>query len=191
MPRGSGVRFTILVEDRTLERLVRHCLLEWGASSREIRVLPLPAGRGSGKQWVDREYPIQVRAYRRRAFENIVLVVGTDADEQTVQQRAQRLAGTLRDAGCDARTDQERIAIWIPKWNIETWLLFLKGEDVHEGINYKMQVGDVNFEVAAREFANRFRQWIREPETVNHLPSLVLAFAETKRIQLALDRAST
>ncbi|MGP0063842.1 MAG: hypothetical protein ACLQGP_09620 [Isosphaeraceae bacterium] len=191
MPKGSGVRFTILVEDRALERFVRHCLLELGAYPKEIRVLPFPAGRGSGKQWIDREYPIQVRAYRRRAFENIALVVGTDADEQAVQQRAQRLADTLRDAGCVERTVQERIAIWIPKWNIETWLLFLKGEDVHEGINYKMQVGEVNFEAAAREFADRFRQRSREPEAANHLPSLVLVFGETRRIQKALDRAST
>jgi hypothetical protein len=191
MPRGSGVRFTILVEDRALERFVRHSLLKFGAYPKEIRVLPFPAGRGSGKQWIDREYPIQVQAYRRRAFENITLVLGTDADEQTVQLRAQRLADTLRDAGCDPRNDQERIAIWIPKWNIETWLLFLKGEDVHEGINYKQQVGDVSFETVATEFVRRSRRWLLDRNAESHLPSLVSAFEETKRIQQALDRAST
>jgi hypothetical protein len=188
---GKWCPITILVEDRALERFVRHCLLELGAYPKEIRVLPFPAGRGSGKQWIDHEYPIQVRAYRRRAFENIALVFGTDADERTVQQRAQRLADTLRDAGCDARADPERIAVWIPKWNIETWLLFLKGEDVHEGINFKLQVGDVNFEGVAREFADRLRRWMHEPEAVNPVPSLILAFIETKRILRALDRAST
>jgi hypothetical protein len=137
MPRNSGVRFTILVEDRALERFVRHVLLEMGAHRREIRVLPFPVGRGSGKQWIDREYPRQVEAYRRKRSENIALVVGTDADEVTVQQRAQRLDDALRDAGCDARTQQERIALWLPRWNIETWLLFLRGDDVDEGINYK------------------------------------------------------
>src|SRR5438874_2421683 len=125
MPKGCGVRFTLLVEDRALARFVRDCLLEMGAHPREIRVLPFPVGRGSGKLWIDREYPIQVQAHRRRGFQNIALVVGTDADEQTVQQRAQQLADRLQEAGQGARTDQERVAIWIPRWNIETWLLFL------------------------------------------------------------------
>ena len=29
----------------------------------------------------------------------------------------------------------------------------MKGEEVHEGINYKLQARDENFEVAARELA--------------------------------------
>jgi hypothetical protein len=61
MPRGSGVRFTVLVEDRALERFVRDCLLELGAHRREIRVRRCPVGRGSAKQWIDREYPIEVK----------------------------------------------------------------------------------------------------------------------------------
>src|SRR2546421_10316862 len=119
MPKGCGVRFTLAVEDRALERFVRHCLLEMGAHPKEIRVLPFPVGRGSAKQWIDREYPIQVPAHRRRRSENIALVVGTDADEQPVQQRAQRLADSLQEAGQGARTPQERITLWVPKWNIE------------------------------------------------------------------------
>ncbi len=191
MPKGSGVRFTILVEDRTLERFIRHCLLQLGAHPRELYVLPFPAGRGSGKQRIDLQYPREVQAYRRKRFENIALVVGTDADEQTVQQRAQRLADTLRATGCDERTDQDRIAIWIPKWNIETWLLFLKGEEVHEEVNYKNQAGEVSIKTVAAEFVRRFRQWLLDPDAAGLLPSLVSAFEETKRIQQAWDRAST
>ena len=111
MPTGRGVRFTVLVEDRALERFVRACLYALGVRTREIRIVPFPTGRGSAKQWIDREYPIQVQAHRRRGSENIALVVGTDADEQTVQQRVQRLADVLHEAGLEARTPQERIAI--------------------------------------------------------------------------------
>jgi hypothetical protein len=162
-----------------------------GAHRREIRVRRCPAGRGSAKQWIDREYSIEVQAHRRRGVENIALVVGTDADEQSVQLRAQRLADALQAAGRAPRAHQERIALWIPKWNIETWLLFLNGSDVDEGTNYKNQVRDVDFEVSAREFVRRFRQWGRDPAAVINLPSLVWAFEETRRIQQALDRASS
>jgi hypothetical protein len=194
MPRGSGVRFMVLVEDQALELFVRDCLLELGAHRREIRVRRCLAGRGSAKQWIDHEYPSEVQAHRKRASENLALVVGTDADTQTVPQRVQRLADTLQEAGRTPRTHQERIAIWVPKRNIETWLLFLNGSQVDEEGDYKNRAGGVDskaVKAAAREFVRRFRQWVRDPDAATNLPSLVWAFEETKRIQQALDRASS
>ncbi len=109
----------VLSEDRTLERFVRECLHALRVQTHEIRFLSSPAGRGSAKQWIDREYPAQVQAHRRRGFENIALVVATDADEQTVKERVQRLADVLQEAGREARASQEQIAIWVPRWHIE------------------------------------------------------------------------
>jgi hypothetical protein len=191
MPKGRGVRFTVLVEDRALERFVRECLYHFGVHHREIRIVPFPAGRGSAKQWNDREYPIQVQAHRRRSTENIALVVGTDADDQTVQQRAQRLPEVLQQAGREARSPQERIGLLVPRWNIETWLLFLSGREVDEAANYKGQAREVDIKAAAQEFVRRFRQYVHDPGAESHLPSLVSALEETKRIQQALDRASS
>ncbi len=191
MPTGRGVRFTVLVEDRPLERFVRECLYALGIHTREIRIVGYPTGRGSAKQWIDREYPIQVHAHRRRSSENIALVVGTDADEQSVQQRIQRLAEVLQEAGREARAAHERITLWIPRWNIETWLLFLNGQAVDEEANYKGQAREMDIKAAARDFVRRFRRYVNDPGIENHLPSLVLAFEETRRIQQALDRASS
>jgi hypothetical protein len=191
MPKGRGVRFTVLVEDRALERFIRECLYALGVHTREIRIVEYPAGRGSGKQWIDREYPVQVQAYRRRSAENIALIVGTDADDQTVQQRIQRLADVLQEAGREVRSPRERIAIWVPRWNIETWLLFLSGREVDEAANYKGQAREVQIKAAAREFVRRYHQYIHDPGAKDHLPSLISAFDETKRIQQALDRASS
>ncbi len=191
MPTGRGVRFTVLVEDRALERFIRECLYALGVHTREVRVVEYSAGRGSAKQRIDREYPVQVRAYRRRSSQNIALVIGTDADEQTVQERVHHLTEALKDAGLAARAPEERIALWVPRWNIETWLCFLTGREVDEEANYKGQAREVDIRSAAREFVRRFRQWLHDPGTGNHLPSLVSAFEETKRIQQALDRAST
>jgi hypothetical protein len=191
MPTGRGVRFTVLVEDRALERFVRECLYALEVHTREIRIVAYPAGRGSAKQWIDREYPVQVQAYRRWSAQNIALVVGTDADEQTVQQRFQRLAEVLQETGREPRAPHERIVIWAPRWNIETWLLFLSGREVDEVANYKGQASEVDTRAAAREFMRRFREWVHDPVAGPHLPSLVLAFEETKRIQQALDRASS
>jgi hypothetical protein len=191
MPTGSGVRFTVLVEDRPLERFVRECLYAMGVHHHEVSIVPYPAGRGSAKQWIDREYSIQVRNHRRRGSENRALIVGTDADEQTVLQRVQRLARVLQEAGREPRAPQERIALWVPRWNIETWLLSLSGREVDEAANYKGQAREVDIKAAAREFVRRFRLYTHDPGAESPLPSLISTFEETKRIQQALDRASS
>lgn len=191
MPTGRGVRFTVLVEDRALERFVRECLYALGVHTREIRFLPFPAGRGSAKQWINREYPIQVRAHRRRSSENIVLIVGTEADEQTVQRRLQSLANALEAAGVPARTSEEKICIWVPRWHIETWLLFLNGHQVDESTNLKDQAREADIKTAAREFVRRFRQWVHDPTAEQLLPSIISGFEETRRIHHALDQATS
>ncbi|HUT10117.1 MAG TPA: hypothetical protein VMY42_06445, partial [Thermoguttaceae bacterium] len=78
MARRRGVRVTVLVEDQSLERFAREVLLLLKFQRREMRFKVHPAGRGSAKQWVERQYPIEVRAYRGRAnAQQIALLVGT------------------------------------------------------------------------------------------------------------------
>jgi len=79
----------------------------------------------------------------------------------------------------------------VPRWHIETWLLFLGGRAVDEETDYKKQAHDIDVKASAREFVRRFRQHIQVPGAENHLPSLISAFEETKRIQQALHRASS
>jgi hypothetical protein len=58
-------------------------------------------------------------------------------------------------------------------------------------MNDKNQVGDADYELAAREFVERYSQWSRGSDAVGNLPSLVSTFEETRRIQQALERASS
>ena len=189
MPTGRGVRFTVLVEDRALERFVRECLHALGVHTTGNPGCPIPRRAGL-REAVDRPRVSRPGPERiaERSFENIALIVGTDADEQTVQQRVLRLNEMLQEVGHEPRASHERLALWIPRWNIETWLLFLSGRDVHEAANYKGQAREVDPKAAAREFIRRFRRYLQDPGAETHLPSLVSAFDETKRIQQALDR---
>ena len=57
--------------------------------------------------------------------------------------------------------------------------------------NSKSQAREVDIKAAAREFVRRFHRYTHDPGAENHLPSLISAFEETKRIQQALDRASS
>ena len=56
-----------------------------------------------------------------------------DGDADGPAARLQQLGKACRDAGIAERTAEERVALFIPTWNIETWLAYLDGEPVQEG----------------------------------------------------------
>lgn len=59
-----------------------------------------------------------------------------DADTKSVQERLGQINSGLEQAGLEKIRDDERIAIFVPKRNIETWLRFAENEDVDENIVY-------------------------------------------------------
>jgi len=188
MPKRKGARVTVLVEDRRLDGFVTKTLKAMGYGRHEIYVEPgyPKKGTGSGKQWVERKYPNQVRIFRAKTgHQKVALLVGTDADQMTVETRADQLATTLDRP----RDNNELIAHWIPKWSIETWGLALTdtmaGEEISEDQSYKntSQAGEIDWKKAATVFADAYRQHKNEPDDTN-LPSLYAAYSETRRIDI-------
>jgi hypothetical protein len=189
MPTRQSIRVVLLIEDEALECFVRRVLLAFGFRTRDIRVKRAPKGKGSGKDWVTKNYPDEVKAYRSKASYqgNIGIVVGIDADEQTVQERAQALAAALQSAGLEKRQDEEKFCVFIPKWNIETWLVYLGGEAVVEDQNiYKNHpsMKDVDYSTAAERFVERYRNWKQGTIEGTTPPSMYTTFEEMKRFGL-------
>lgn len=132
----------ILAEDQSGARFVEAFLRNRGATSRAIRTRVAPEGRGSGKQWVTTQYPVEVTEHRRRAPHTWkALIVCTDADELSVNDRLEQLARALEQNRNDRdepdpiepRRPSERIVLLVPRWEIETWALHLNtGEAVIE-----------------------------------------------------------
>jgi hypothetical protein len=119
---GRTAAYVVVAEDRAGMRFVEQYLRSIGVDSRAIRSRYSPPGRGSGKQWVTTTYPAEVRGFREKKNHVWkVLLVVTDADELSVAERVGQLARSLADAGSAPRADEERIALVIPKWEIETW----------------------------------------------------------------------
>ena len=151
MAGKRGVRVTLLVEDRMIERFARRVLVRLGFHDRELRIEPYPSGRGSAKQWVDKQYARLVRVHRSKSYQKgLAIVVGTDADELTLNQRSLQLAACLEAEKLDPRQAKESIVHWIPKWNIETWILALLGESIDEDQNYKDRVQSPPLDQVAR-----------------------------------------
>lgn len=123
----------ILCEGRQDEVFLRRFLKQNGYGHHRVRCRPYPAGSGSGKQFVQAEYAKEVVEHRRRATRiNIALIAMHDCDTRTMEEsRAMLEQSAVRHAN-------ERIALLLPRRNIETWIHFLQdGGPVDESTPYR------------------------------------------------------
>jgi hypothetical protein len=188
-----GVRIVVIVEDEALDRFARSALGALGFDSRDYRILPEypKGGLGSGKKWVTDSYVVEVRTLRKKNYQrNIGILVGTDANELTVAARAAQLDAALAEMGLEVRNDLERVAIWIPRWSIETWGVALTGklpsgvrEDPGEmecrSLKDEPGARSLDWKSAGKAFAECYRR--RSPKQ-QPLPSIRKAWEETDRL---------
>jgi hypothetical protein len=169
------VRIVILCEDRAQQHFFKKL-----SEQLDHVVLPriqiAPAGQGSAEQWVRKQYPTEVRAHRQKSAELIGLVVGTDGDRFGVDQRKSDLDQALKGADLPLRQDDERIAICVPTWSIETWFAWLCGlSHVDEATKYKNDTG-YNAAQRRQEISPTIaaQRWTEEPkpDEAERVPSL-------------------
>lgn len=131
------VSMVILCEDRQQEVFARHYLVRCGVPRAKIRTNICPKGKQAGEQYVREQYPVEVSAHRSKSsFLSLGLTVVTDADTHSVQDRLQTLDKALLASSQHGRQINERIGIFVPKRNIETWIHYLKGAVINEETSY-------------------------------------------------------
>ncbi len=87
-----------------------------------------PAGI-NGCLWVQQRYGEELKKLRAKNYqENLGLLCINDGDATGVDGRKVELNGRQNPA----RQPEEKVAIWVPTWSIETWLLSLLG---HAGLD--------------------------------------------------------
>jgi hypothetical protein len=150
---------------------------------RDVDVRLAPDGRGSASQWVVAAYPEVERTMRAaRKQLNLGFLVVVDGNSVGRETRMQELCGWP-----DRRSSTDRIAIWVPTWNVETWVLWLcarqvNGRDVDEQASYKNQISKSDFGSLSAQAAAKWEPPLpSEPASV---PSLAAARAETTRLPL-------
>ena len=136
-------KITILCEDLQTATFIRYFFMQRGWRDHDFRVLPLPAGKKSGEQYVREELPNQLKAYRSKCnhISSIALVVAIDADTLTVSERKRQLEQVCCDEGITPPGNNERILLVVPKRNIETWRAYLQGNVVNESVQYPKHRG--------------------------------------------------
>lgn len=122
-------KIVILCEDRQQEIFARHFLINCGIRKQRIYAKIAPKGAGAGEQYVREKYPGEVVTYRRFCnYKNIALVVLTDADTNTVTDCLKKLDNELVKASLARCQPDEKIAVFVPKRNIETWISYLQDQ---------------------------------------------------------------
>ena len=127
------VQVILLCEDRQHEAFARRFLRERGWTAHQLRVEKVPHGEGSGEQYVRERYLKELVAFRRSAVRNRALVVLIDGDNKGVAGRMRDLDAVCEANNEPARRASERVFVFVPTWNIETWLAYLGGSAVCEG----------------------------------------------------------
>ena len=127
------VQLVLLCEDRQHETFARRFLEKAGWPTRRLRVEIAPPGRGSAERFVRRRFPTELKAYRsnrHRVAEGLIVML--DGDNKGVKGRLDELIEACQSGGITPRQQDERVAVFIPTWRIETWLAYLSGSDVYE-----------------------------------------------------------
>lgn len=182
MGRKQSVGIVAVVEDRQLERFVRRTLEALGFDRNKVRILEdyPKGGGGSGKQYVEGAYQKEIVTFRQKSRENRALLLGSDADEQTVRERAHALDARISEVSQAPRGSDERIVYWILKWHVQTWGLHLTGTKVQEDVPYKNQAKSIAWREAGNEFVHEYQN--SRSGNIETLDSLKTAYGETRRL---------
>jgi hypothetical protein len=182
----------ILCEDNLTFTLLRKYLQRCGVDRRSIRPEVSPSGRGAAESWVIRNFPAQVDAYRiSKAKKDTWLIVAIDADKGTVARRIEQLNSSLRNCG-NPRLQNidpgvERIARFVPRRNVETWILVLSGTPGNEVADFSEQKQKEEWHELIDPAVEEFYEWTRPNANLPErcLPSLRHAIDELRHLSIA------
>lgn len=122
-------KITVLCEDKQHESFIRRFLKK---RNRKMYAVPR-TDAGAGDQFVRDNYPAQLDAIRKRGG---ILVVMIDGDNYSIEQRHKQMDEACKQRGISLRESGDKVAVFVPMRNIETWLAYLDGDQVNETDTY-------------------------------------------------------
>ena len=113
---------------------------------------------------------------RSKSFDSNVLIVVIDADKKTVQERKSQLTEACNATGIPVRTENDKLLIFIPKRNIETWIKYFDNNAVDEEQDYAhyLNVHESDCYSAADKMSDSFST----DNSIFELPALQDAYNE-------------
>lgn len=187
---SKKLRGVLLCEDKEHRRLFEKLVERW-FGTRNFRVEIIPNTQGAGDAYVISRFPSEVQLARKKESENYALVVAIDGDRAKLNRRLSQLDQALAEAGLPARGKNERIAIFVPTRNVETWELWLCGHrDIDEETDFKQRFrdaerrGEISPKLAVKSWFRQLSDEERRQEEET-LPALVAGRLEVRRLDSA------
>ena len=144
------VQVVILCEDRQTDAFARAYLKCRGYTDYQIRTRMSPSAQGSAHTYVLNSYPQELEG-RRHDPVNRALAVFIDEDGKGAASLLRQLDKACGSQQVAPRDKDDRVGVFTPARNIETWLAYLSGQQVDETADYKKSGGLV----ASRKPASR------------------------------------
>ena len=179
MRLSKEYQYIVLCEDAQMKSFITGFLKIHGIGERSVRVRNYPAGKGCGEAFVKKEYDKEVRYLQSKSYNRLTLVVCSDADKYTCDERIGFIEEETRKR-IGRNRDKEKIIMWIPKREIETWICFLNGEDVDEEQDFRHSGKPQKCRKQAQKMAEYCQDQI-ELDT-RSVPSLMMAKKEYCRV---------
>jgi hypothetical protein len=144
------VEILVYCEDSQQEAFIRRFLKMKNYPRNKIDVHKSPRGKGSAEQWVLNQFVNALNNYRKRKVDHKIVFI-RDADTLTLNDRIRQFESACRLAGIQPRQPNEKIALILPRRNIETWFEYLNGATVDETTVYRKydRAGDCFINVRA------------------------------------------
>lgn len=179
----AGVRVTILCEDQAHNSFAREFLERAGFHDREIRSKMCPPGSQAASDWVAKNFPQEIKAYRQqRNHQKVALVVVLDSDQRTVAERHAWLDGLCRAANVPPRQSADCVVYVIPRRNIETWFAYLRNNET--SVDEHNQYSRYSEQRECRHDAGRLYEICQTGRLPRNAPeSMVLACREYDRLR--------
>ncbi|MEG4575998.1 hypothetical protein QUA56_25520 [Microcoleus sp. N3A4] len=187
---------TILCEDIDQERFIRQYLICRGLEDHKIKDYGNPKGRliENNNALIVKDYPALIKSSRSRKYRNIAVVVMIDADEDSLDDRKRSLnialdetAGNLNK---DPRLPDEKVAIFVPARNIETWFYYINsyrsGQECNESTDYKDKTMTAKERIQLAKKSAKILALEICPQGVDRIPLTSLRYAckELQRLKL-------
>lgn len=141
-----------------------------------------PKGKGSGEQYVRKELVKEIELFRQRSSYGKggkALVVIIDADTYSVDDRLKQIHADLQNQGLDPIGQDEKIAVFVPKRNIETWIQYARKKAADESEVYPKLPTPKNCKTAVDVFV---RKICKDPWPEDIPSSLKHACSELNKI---------
>ena len=137
MAKADRYQFIVLAEGmRDYHFASSYLKARYGKNNADVfRVQTIADGHGSGEQHVRQRFPKELQALRSYSGSNRYLVVITDGDRHSLEGRRHQLEQQAQ------RLPADKVAIFVPCRNLESWFAWLDGVFKDEQTDYKSQYG--------------------------------------------------